>query len=498
MKKETYLIENQHKKGKYHAIERLMLLLDKGSFCEIGRNICQYGAEANPEDGIAYDGVITGHGTINGRQVFVFSQDFTVKGGSIGRNHGKKIAHLIELAIQARKPLIGIYDSGGARIDEGMNSLAGCGEMMYQNVRASGVIPQISVVLGPCAGAAAYSPAITDFVFSVRKVGYMFITGADVIKSVTGEDCSTEELGGAQKHAETSGVVHFLCRHEKECFLKVRDLVDLLPDNSAGAADRQIPLQAQPATALNRLLEIPIKQTYDINTVIADVFDQGSFMEVHRDFARSVVVGFARLGGMPVGIVANQPCYNGGALDCDSSDKAARFVRFCDAFRIPIITFVDTPGYLPGLSQEHQGIIRHGAKLLVAYAEASTVKLTVVLRKAYGGAYIAMGSKHLGADLVYVLPCAQIAVMGAEGAVKTIHRRSANALPQEERAEFIAQKTREYEQAFMNADMALANGYADMTIMPGRLRKRLYSDLLLLKNKHSDDHLTKKHGNIPL
>lgn len=498
MSQHTYLVDKQHQKGKYHAIERIMLLLDKGSFCEIGKKIGSYGADPNAPDQTPYDGVITGYGAINGRQVFVFSQDFTVRGGSIGRNHGKKIAHLIELAIAAKKPLIGIYDSGGARIDEGVNSLAGCGDMMFQNIQASGVIPQISVVVGPCAGAASYSPAITDFVFSVRKVGYMFITGPDVIKSVTGEERTTDELGGAQRHAETSGVVHFLCKHEKECFAQVRSLVDLLPDSNEVNKKAPNAFVEKRYDVLEHLMEIPIKQTYDVLSVIGDVFDENSFVEVHKHFARSVVVGFARLCGKTVGVVANQPSYNGGALDCDSSDKAARFVRFCDEFHIPVITFVDTPGYLPGVEQEHNGIIRHGAKLLVAYGEASTIRLTVVLRKAYGGAYIAMGSKHMGADLVYVLPTAQIAVMGADGAVKTIHRRSANALPEEERASYLAEKTREYEEAFMNADMALANGYADMVVQPSKLRKRLYQDLLLLQNKNTAANANKKHGNIPL
>ena len=497
MSQHTYMLEKQHQKGKYHAIERIMLLLDKGSFCEIGNRIGSFGADPRQEQ-TPYDGVITGFGTVNGRQVFVFSQDFTVRGGSIGRNHGKKIARIIEMAIEAKKPVIGIYDSGGARIDEGVSSLAGCGDMMYQNIRASGVIPQISVVLGPCAGAASYSPAITDFVFSVRRVGYMFITGPDVIKSVTGEERTTEELGGAQIHAETSGVVHFLCKHEKECFKQVRDLVDLLPDSNEAPKQAPEGFTDKGCPALTQLMDMPIKQTYDVVNIIRDVFDENSFMEVHKHFARNIVVGFARLCGKTVGIVANQPMYNGGALDCDSSDKAARFVRFCDEFHIPVLTFVDTPGYLPGVEQEHNGIIRHGAKLLVAYGEASTVRLTVVLRKAYGGAYIAMGSKHMGADLVYVLPTAQIAVMGAEGAVKTIHRRSANALPEKERQAYLAEKTREYEEAFMNGDIALANGYADMLVTPTKLRKRLYQDLLLLQNKNTAANSVKKHGNIPL
>lgn len=498
MSQHSYLLDKQHQKGKYHAIERIMLLLDKGSFCEIGKQIGSFGCAPHNPDQTPYDGVITGFGSINGRQVFVFSQDFTVRGGSIGRNHGKKIAHLIEMAIAAKKPVIGIYDSGGARIDEGVSSLAGCGDMMFQNIQASGVIPQISIVVGPCAGAASYSPAITDFVFSVQRVGYMFITGPDVIKSVTGEDRTTDELGGAQRHAETSGVVHFLCKHEKECFLQVRNLVNMLPDSNEVNKQASEGFVDKKCGALEQLMNIPIKQTYDIVNVIRDVFDDQSFIEVHKYFARSVVVGFARLCGKTVGIVANQPMHNGGALDCDSSDKAARFVRFCDEFHIPVLTFVDTPGYLPGVEQEHNGIIRHGAKLLVAYGEASTIKLTVVLRKAYGGAYIAMGSKHMGADLVYVLPTAQIAVMGAEGAVKTIHRRSANALSKEERIAYLAEKTKEYEEAFMNADIALANGYADMVVSPSKLRKRLYQDLLLLQNKNTAANAQKKHGNIPL
>ncbi len=497
MKQYQYLVEKQHEKGKYHAIERLELLLDKGSFCEIGRDIGSFGAVPG-EQPAPYDGVITGFGTIKGRQVFVFSQDFTVRGGSIGRNHGKKIARIIQMATDAKKPLVGIYDSGGARIDEGVSSLAGCGDMMYQNIRASGVIPQISVVLGPCAGAASYSPAITDFVFSVDKVGYMFITGPDVVKSVTGEAPTTDELGGAKVHAETSGVIHFLCQAEKECFKRVRDLVELLPDSKDGTMEISRDYKDKKCPALVRLMDTPIKKTYDVVDIITDLFDDDSFIEVHKHFARNVVVGFARLCGRTVGIVANQPKYKGGVLDCDSSDKAARFVRFCDAFRIPVVTLVDTPGYMPGVDQEHNGIIRHGAKLLVAYGEATTLRLTVVLRKAYGGAYIAMGSKHMGADLVYVLPTAQIAVMGAEGAVKTIYRRSTGDLPPEERQAYLEDKTREYEAAFMNADIALANGYADMQVAPAKLRKRLYQDLFLLQNKHIAPDTVKKHGNIPL
>ena len=493
-----YNVELQHSKKKYHAIERIRLLLDRGSFHETGAQVWNYMHDEGKGTAVPYDGVITGYGTVNGQPVYVFSQDFTVKAGTIGRRHGEQIARNIERAVQDRCPIIGIYDSGGARIDEGVSSLAGCGDMMYQNIRASGVIPQISVVVGPCAGAASYSPAITDFVFSVRRVGYMFITGPDVIKSVTGEERTTEELGGAQVHAETSGVVHFLCKHEKECFKQVRDLVDMLPDSNEAPKTAPETFTDKRCPALEQLMSMPIKQTYDVVNVIRDVFDDNSFMEVHKHFARNIVVGFARLCGKTVGVVANQPMHNGGALDCDSSDKAARFVRFCDEFHIPVLTFVDTPGYLPGVEQEHNGIIRHGAKLLVAYGEASTLRLTVVLRKAYGGAYIAMGSKHMGADLVYVLPTAQIAVMGAEGAVKTIHRRSANALPQEERQTYLAEKTRAYEEAFMNADIALANGYADLQVAPTKLRMRLYRDLLLLQNKNTTANSLKKHGNIPL
>ena len=392
----NYNVEKQHKKGKYHAIERIHLLLDKDSFQEIGSLIVNYGYnEEKGDKKIDYDGVITGSGKIKGEKVFVFAQDFTVNGGTLGLKHGRKIAHIINLAIKAKRPLIGIYDSGGARIGEGINALAGCGEMMYYNTLASGYIPQISVIVGACAGAAAYSPAITDFVFMVDGIGSMFITGSKVVKCVTGEETTLEELGGAKVHAKQSGVVHFTYKKEKECFSVVRQLVSILPSSCDNKLqDRMMTYIDKVMPHIEDILPKENTKVYNVKDIITEFVDDNSFIEVHEKFACTLVVGFAKLSGITIGIVANQSAYNCGSIDCDSSDKAARFVRFCDSFQIPIITLVDTPGYLPGVDQEHNGIIRHGAKLLFAYAEATVTKVTVIIRKAYGGAYIAMGSKH--------------------------------------------------------------------------------------------------------
>lgn len=496
-----YNVELQHSKKKYHAIERIRLLLDKDSFHELGADISNYLYRNDDTRAmVPYDGVITGYGTIGGRIVYVFSQDFTVRAGTIGRKHGEKIAKIIEQAMLAKAPLVGVYDSGGARIDEGINALAGCGAMLHNNSLASGYIPQISVVVGPCAGAASYSPALSDFVFMVKPIGNMFITGRDVVKSVTGCDYTQEELGGAVMHSTKSGVAHFCYNNEKQCFAAVRKLLKFLPASCDDRQEPQKPWQFVPGerSAENIIPEEP-QRAYDVKRLVRAVLDDDSFIEVSERFAASMVVGFGRLSDRKVGIVANQPLCDCGAIDCDSSDKAARFIRFCDAFNIPILTFVDTPGYLPGIDQEQNGILRHGAKLLYAYSEATVPKLTVVLRKAYGGAYIAMGSKHLGADRVYALPKAEIAVMGAEGAASIIYKKEIRAIADEsERSRYQAGKVLEYKEQYLNASVALHEGFVDEVLQPNALRKRLYDDLRSLERKQPALQIQKKHGNIPL
>ncbi len=492
-----YNVELQHKKKKYHAIERIRLLLDRDSFHETGAQVWNYAHDDSKGTAIPYDGVITGYGTIFGQPVYVFSQDFTVKAGTIGRRHGEQIARNIERAVQDRCPIIGIYDSGGARIEESINALAGCAEMLHWNSLASGSVPQISVVLGPCAGAASYSPALSDFVFMVDPISNMYITGPDVVKSVSGSVLTQSELGGAKVHSERSGVAHFCYKNEKSCFSAVRRLLTYLPSS----CDEQPKLCDAPGShpiVPEGLIPEEPQKVYDVRRVLTSVLDTDSFLEVSSEFARSMVVGFGRLNGHSVGIIANQTLHNCGAIDCDASDKAARMVRFCDAFRIPLLTFVDTPGYLPGADQEHNGILRHGAKLLYAYSEASVPKLTVVLRKAYGGAYIAMCSKHLGADRVYALPTAQIAVMGAEGAVAIVHKKKLAALPEEDRQSYFDEQVEIYRENYLNANTALHEGFADELLTAQDLRSRLADDLRILSAKRPLLRISKRHGNIPL
>ena len=489
----NYNIQMQHEKKKYHAIERLNLLFDDKTFFEIGSNI-------QDSNGIyPYDGVITGRGLVNGKCIFAFSQDFTIQGGSIGLSHGKKIAHIINMAIENKCPVVGIYDSGGARISEGVKALAGCGEMMYANTRASGYIPQISLILGPCAGAAAYSPAISDFIFCEYFISNMYITGPKVVEKVTGEICTTEELGGAKIHSETSGIAHVVCSNEKITFRKLRTLLDLLPPcYGANSMKVDLSLLNQTVNAKSVLPE-EAKSAYDIRMLISQIIDTDSFYEIQQYYAQSLVIGFAKCCGETIGIVANQPMNNGGALDCDSSDKGARFIRFCDSFNIPIITLVDTPGYLPGISQEHKGIIRHGAKLLFAYAESSNAKITIIVRKAYGGAYIAMGSKHLGSDYVYALPQAEVAVMGTESAVEIIYRKELkNITNEEDYQSTLLEKTEEYKEKFLNAKEATLQGYVDEMIQLNELRSRIANDLYTLQREKLLQHIPKKHSNIPL
>jgi len=490
-------IEKQHKSGKLTARERLQYLLDENSFMEID----EFVKHRNTYFGLdklelPADGIVTGVGKINGRNVAVFSQDFTVMGGSLGEMHAKKVTKLLDIAIKMGIPVIGINDSGGARIQEGVDSLYGYGEIFYRNTLASGVIPQITVIAGPCAGGAVYSPAITDFIFMVNKVSKMFITGPQVIKAVTGEDITQEELGSAMVHNQKSGVAHFVAQDDIDAMKMVRKLLSYLPSNNS-----EEPPFVEGSYSTNMLDEIlnivPVEpnKPYDVKKVINSVVDEGSFFEVHGYYARNIVVGFARICGMVVGIVANQPSFLAGVLDIDSSDKAARFIRFLDSFNIPIVTFVDTPGYLPGVAQEHGGIIRHGAKLLYAYSEATVPKITVILRKAYGGAYIAMGSKHLGADFVAAWPFAEIAVMGPEGAANIIFRKEIEAATNKE--EVRKQKIEEYKSQFANPYIAASRGYIDKVIDPRETRDFIYKSLELSIAKN-EGRPNKKHGNIPL
>lgn len=491
-------IKKQHESGKMTARERINTLLDEGSFVEIDAFVkhrsTEFDMAATEAPG---EGVVTGYGTIDGRLVYIYAQDFTVIGGSLGEMHAKKICKVMDMAMRMGAPLIGINDSGGARIQEGIDSLKGFGEIFFRNTMASGVIPQISVIMGPCAGGAVYSPAITDFVFMVDKTSQMFITGPQVIKAVTGEDVTFEKLGGADTHNTVSGVAHFNCVDEKECIESIKRLISFLPDNNLS----DVPVYAA-EDDLNRLGEdlneiIPDEpnKPYDMKDIITKIVDDGDFFEIHKYFAQNIIIGFARMNGSTVGIVANQPRVMAGVLDVNSSDKAARFVRFCDSFNIPIITFTDVPGYLPGVGQEHNGVIRHGAKLLYAYSEATVPKINVIVRKAYGGAYIAMSSKHLGADMVFAWPTAEIAVMGPDGAANIIFRKEISQA--EDPAAVRTQKIEEYRDKFSNPYVAAARGYVDDVIEPATTRPRLISALEMLASKR-ENRPTKKHGNIPL
>ena len=492
-------IAAQHARGKLTARERLEQLLDPGTFVEIGLFITHraigFGMEKSHPAG---DGVITGWGKVDGRVVYVFAQDFTVIGGSVGEAHGRKIARILDLAIQNGAPVIGLNDSGGARIQEGVDALAGYGDIFYRNVRASGVVPQISVILGPCAGGAVYSPAITDFVFMVEKTAHMFITGPEVVKAVTREDVSAEELGGAAIHRSRSGVAHFTAPDEGTLLANVRLLLSYLPSNNLA----QLPVRSSndPAERLTPELseQVPLnpQQPYDVRSVIETIVDDGDWMEVHAEFAANLVVGFARLNGHTLGIVANQPNHLAGVLDIDASDKGARFIRFCDAFHIPLLTLVDTPGFLPGIDQEYGGIIRHGAKMIYAYAEATVPKVTLVLRKAYGGAYIVMSSKHLGGDVNFSWPNAEIAVMGPEGAVNIVFRKEITAAG-DQAAERQAELTREYRETLATPFLAAQHGYLDDVIAPQETRVRLLQAFEILRDKRQPVPM-RKHGNISL
>ncbi|MEE8147281.1 MAG: acyl-CoA carboxylase subunit beta [Longimicrobiales bacterium] len=491
-------LEAQHARGKLSARERLDLLLDEGSFVEMDRFVTHRATDFGLADKkILGDVVVTGYGTVHGRLTYVFSQDFTVFGGSLSEAHAEKIVKLQELAIKNGAPLIGLNDSGGARIQEGVVSLAGYADIFLRNTMASGVIPQISVVLGPCAGGAVYSPAITDFVFMVRGTSYMFVTGPDVVKATTHEDVDMEGLGGADVHASTSGVAQFALDSEPECLAAVRQLMSFLPQNNTETPltrDSADPHERRDEKLLEVIPDNPNKP-YDMYDVIGAVVDDGEFFEVHRDFARNILTGFAHLGGHSVGIVANQPAVLAGVLDIDSAVKAARFVRFCDAFNVPLVVFEDVPGFLPGVGQEHAGVIRHGAKLLYAFAEATVPKLTVITRKAYGGAYDVMSSKHIRGDVNLAWPTAEIAVMGPKGAVEVLFRKEIAEADDPE--EFVEAKIAEYRERFAHPYVAAGRGYVDDVIDPRDTRPRLINALDMLRNKR-DANPVKKHGNIPL
>lgn len=485
-------IEKQHASGRMTARERINMLLDKGTFCELDKFVTHrcndFGMDKKQ---IAGDGMVTGYGKIDGRLVFVYAYDFTAHGGSLSETNAAKIVKVQQLSLKTGAPIIALNDSGGARIQEGVNSLAGYASIFYNNTMASGVVPQISAILGPCAGGACYSPALTDFIFMVKENSHMFITGPDVVKTVTNEEVGKEELGGAATHSSKSGVAHFMCSNEEETLMSIRELLSFLPSNNMEDAP-----VAPCSDDVNRLTEslqtvIPEdpNQPYDIKDIVEPVLDNQYFFEVMPHFAKNIVVGFGRLNGRSVGIVANQPAYLAGVLDIDASDKAARFIRFCDCFNIPIITFEDVPGFLPGTNQEHNGIIRHGAKIVYAYAEATVPKITLITRKAYGGAYIVMASKPTGADINLAYPQAEIAVMGAEGAVNILYRKASA----EEKSAII----KEYEEKFSNPYRASERGLIDEVIMPRDTRHKLIQALEMASNKNQSNP-PKKHGNMPL
>lgn len=491
-------IKKQHDAGKKTARERIQMLMDPNSFVEVDAFVESRSTEFDmPKKKALGDGVVTGYGTVNGRLVFVASQDFTVIGGSLGEMHAKKITKVMDMAMKMGAPFISINDSGGARIEEGIDALSGFGEIFYRNTVASGVIPQISVIMGPCAGGAVYSPAITDFVFMVEKTSQMFITGPQVIKAVTGEDVTFEELGGAETHNSLSGVAHFKSASEEECIRDIKRLLSFLPDNNLSDSElvNSNDDLNRVVAELNTIVPDDANKPYDMKQIITSVVDNSDFLEVQQSFAKNIIVGFGRINGRTIGIIANQPQVNAGVLDVNSSDKASRFVRFCDAFNIPIVTFTDVPGYLPGVAQEHNGIIRHGAKLLYAFSEATVPKINVIVRKAYGGAYIAMNSKHLGADMVFAWPTAEIAVMGPDGAANIIFRKDiANA---DDPIKFRAEKIQEYKDKFSNPYIAASRGYVDDVIEPAKTRVHIAAALEMLNSKR-ETRPAKKHGNIPL
>jgi propionyl-CoA carboxylase beta chain len=490
-------IDAQHKKGKLSARERVELLLDEGSFEEIGALVTHRTKDFDMENQIFLgDGVVTGYGTVNGRLIYVFSQDFTVFGGSLSETHAEKICKIMDMAMKTGAPVIGLNDSGGARIQEGVRSLGGYADIFYRNVRASGAIPQISAIMGPCAGGAVYSPAITDFVMMVENTSYMFVTGPNVVKTVTNEEVSSEELGGAMTHASKSGVTHLTSANDFECIQQIKALLGYIPQNCEETpAKLPYELGDEIRDVLETIVPENANQPYDMREVISGICDVDSFMEIHKDYAENIVVGFARLAGKSVGIVANQPICLAGVLDIESSKKAARFTRFCDCFNIPLVVLVDVPGFLPGTDQEWKGIITNGAKLLYALSEATVPRVTVITRKAYGGAYDVMNSKHIGADMNFAWPGAEIAVMGAKGASEIIFKKEISEAA--DPAAKLIEKEAEYAKLFANPYTAAERGFIDEVIEPRFTRRKLIKAFVLLENKV--DHLPKKkHGNIPL
>ena len=490
----AHRIEAQHAKGKLSARERVELLLDEGSFEEydmfVTHRCTDFDMQQNKPAG---DGVVVGWGTVNGRQVYVFSQDFTVLGGSVSATHAMKICKIMDMAMQNGAPVIGINDSGGARIQEGVDSLAGYGEVFQRNIMASGVVPQISLIMGPCAGGAVYSPAMTDFIFMVKDSSYMFVTGPDVVKTVTNEVVTAEELGGASTHTRKSSVADGAFENDVEALAEVRRLIDFLPLNNREKPPVR-PFFDDPARieeSLDTLVPANANTPYDMKELIEKIADEGDFYEIQAEYAKNIITGFIRLEGRTVGVVANQPMVLAGVLDIDSARKAARFVRFCDAFEIPILTLVDVPGFLPGTKQEYDGVIKHGAKLLFAYGEATVPKVTVITRKAYGGAYVVMASKHLRADVNYAWPTSEVAVMGAKGATEILYRSELGD------AEKIAKRTKDYEDAFANPFVASERGFIDEVIQPRSTRKRVARAFAMLRNKQQSMPW-KKHDNIPL
>jgi len=488
-------IEKQKAMGKGIARERIISLLDAGSFHEYDLFVEHVAREFGMEKkSLPSDGVVIGTGTIHGKGVAIFAQDFTVAGGSLGLMHSRKITKIMDHALKMRIPLIGINDSGGARIQEGVNSLAGYGEIFFRNTISSGVIPQISVILGPCAGGAVYSPALTDFVFMVDNISKMFITGPEVIKTVLGEEISMEDLGGARVHCETTGNAHFFAHTEEECFNQIKELISLVPANNDNKSEKKESREPDKKYKIDNIVPEDPTLPYDVKDIIRALTDKSEFLEVQEMWARNLVIGFGRMGGATVGFVANQPLEMAGVLDVDSSDKAARFIRYCDAFDIPLVTLVDLPGYLPGVDQEHAGVIRHGAKVLYAYSEATVPKLTVILRKAYGGGYIAMSSRHLRADFVFAWPTAEIAVMGPEGAANIIFRKEIMSAADPDEMRRI--KVEEYKLKFANPYVAASKGYVDSVIEPSETRKLLLHALELSVNK-TEPTPRKKHGIPP-
>jgi propionyl-CoA carboxylase beta chain len=490
----------EHKAGKLTARERIHLLLDEGTFEELDKFVRHRSTDFGMEEQRpAGDGFITGFGRIEGRLVYVFAQDFTVFGGSLSEANAQKICKIMDHAMRVGAPVIGLNDSGGARIQEGVASLAGYADIFLRNTLASGVIPQISAIMGPCAGGAVYSPAITDFIFMTRETSYMFVTGPDVIKTVTHEEVTKQELGGAMTHNEKSGVAHFIAPDDADCLAMIRELLGFLPSNNMEDPPRRA-TEDSPSrreASLNTLVPEDALKPYDIKDAIHAIVDEGYFFEVHEHFAKNLVVGLARLDGRPVGIVANQPAYLAGVLDINASVKGARFVRFCDAFNIPLVTFEDVPGFLPGTQQEFGGIIKHGAKLLFAFAEATVPKITVITRKAYGGAYCVMASKHIRTDANFAWPTAEIAVMGPEGAVNIVYRRELEKAPESARAALRQEKIEEFRERFANPFVAAERGYIDAVIEPAETRAKIITALRALENKR-DVNPRKKHGNIPL